>query len=42
MFENLIEINKKPEPFSIYTADALWTDKHTTKKMLEFHLTEVP
>ena len=40
MFKELEEINSRPAPFQFYTADALWTDKHTSKKMLEFHLNE--
>ena len=27
-----------PTPFEFYTADELWTDEHTSSKMLEFHL----
>jgi 2-polyprenyl-3-methyl-5-hydroxy-6-metoxy-1,4-benzoquinol methylase len=38
MFGKLSEINTKPEPFQYYTAEDLWTDEHTSKKMLEFHL----
>ncbi len=38
MFIRLNEINTKPEPFHYYTAGDLWTDEHTSKKMLEFHL----
>lgn len=40
MFNKLNEINKKPEPFEFYTAEDLWTDEHTSKKMLEYHLNE--
>ena len=40
MFKELIEINTRPAPFAVYTAEALWTDEHTSKKMLEFHLNE--
>lgn len=40
MFETLKKINTRPAPFQFYTADALWTDEHTSKKMLEFHLDE--
>jgi 2-polyprenyl-3-methyl-5-hydroxy-6-metoxy-1,4-benzoquinol methylase len=40
MFEKLEEINSRPEPFQFYTATDLWTDKHTSKKMLEFHLND--
>lgn len=38
MFEELKEINSQPEPFEFYTADKLWTNEHTSKKMLGFHL----
>lgn len=40
MFNELEEINYRPEPFKFYTAKELWTDEHTSKKMLEFHLNE--
>lgn len=38
MFEELREINKRPSPYAVYTADALWNDPHTSGKMLAFHL----
>jgi 2-polyprenyl-3-methyl-5-hydroxy-6-metoxy-1,4-benzoquinol methylase len=40
MFKELEKINSRPTPFQFYTADSLWTDKHTSKKMLESHLNE--
>ncbi len=40
MFDKLEEINSRPAPFQFYTAEDLWTDEHTSKKMLEFHLNE--
>jgi 2-polyprenyl-3-methyl-5-hydroxy-6-metoxy-1,4-benzoquinol methylase len=40
MFEELKEINTRPAPFQFYTADELWTNEHTAKKMLEYHLNE--
>lgn len=40
MFEKLKEINSKPGVFEFYTADDLWTDEHTSAKMLEYHLNE--
>ncbi|MCF8298219.1 MAG: class I SAM-dependent methyltransferase [Saprospiraceae bacterium] len=40
MFEELLEINKRPRPFEYYTASELWTNEHTSKKMLEYHLNE--
>ena len=38
MFEELEKINTRPEPFEFYTATDLWTDEHTSKQMLRFHL----
>ena len=38
MFNELLEINKRPGPFEFYTASELWTDEHTSRKMLEYHL----
>ncbi len=38
MFEQLEKINARPKPFEFYTAYDLWTDAHTSKRMLEFHL----
>ena len=40
MFKELKEINTRPSPFHFYTADELWTNDHTAKKMLEYHLNE--
>ena len=40
MFEELERINQRPEPFAIYTAAELWTDPHTSARMLSFHLDE--
>jgi SAM-dependent methyltransferase len=40
MFEQLEEINARPTPFQFYTAEDLWTDDHTSKNMLEYHLNE--
>ena len=40
MFEKLERINERPEPFQFYTASDLWTDEHTSKQMLSFHLNE--
>jgi len=40
MFKQLEEINSRPSPFQFYTADELWTDQYTSKKMLEYHLNE--
>ena len=40
MFEELEKINTRPEPFEFNTASDLWTDEHTSKQMLSFHLNE--
>ena len=40
MFKELKEINSRPSPFQFYTAHELWTNEHTSKKMLEYHLNE--
>jgi SAM-dependent methyltransferase len=40
MYEELERINERPEPFQFYTAIDLWTDEHTSKQMLSFHLNE--
>jgi len=40
MFDKLEEINSRSAPFQFYTTEELWTDEHTSKKMLEFHLNE--
>ena len=38
MFEELERINIRPEPFDFDTTGELWTDEHTSKRMLSFHL----
>ena len=38
VFFKLEEINSRPEPFEFYTANELWTDEHTSKQMLAYHL----
>lgn len=38
MFGKLEEIPKRPNPFSVYTAEALWTDEYRSQQMLQFHL----
>jgi len=40
MFKELKKINKRPRPFQFYTAEELWTNEHTAKQMLEYHLNE--
>jgi len=38
MFAQLEDINKRPDPFEVYTAEDLWTDEHTSEQMLAYHL----
>ncbi|MGW8265618.1 MAG: SAM-dependent methyltransferase [Longimicrobiales bacterium] len=38
MFSFLLSQNTRPEPYSTYTAEALWTDPHVAKQMLALHL----
>ena len=38
MFEEVEKINTRPKPFEFYTASDLWTDEHTSKQMLKYHL----
>jgi 2-polyprenyl-3-methyl-5-hydroxy-6-metoxy-1,4-benzoquinol methylase len=40
MFDELKEINSRPAPFQFYTADELWTNEHTSKQMLAYHINE--
>ena len=40
MFNELRQINTRPEPFQFYTADDLWTEEHTSNQMLSYHLNE--
>ena len=40
MFDVLEQMSSRPDPFQFYTAEDLWTDDHTSKKMLEYHLNE--
>ena len=40
MIKELKEINSRPTPFQFYTAEELWTNEHTSKQMLEYHLNE--
>jgi SAM-dependent methyltransferase len=39
-FHELERINTRPGPFEFYTASDLWTDEHTSRHMLAFHLDE--
>jgi len=38
VFSILKSVTDKPEPFATYTAKELWTDDHTSRRMLDFHL----
>ncbi len=38
MFQELLSLNERPKPFSVYSVDELWTDPHISHRMLEFHL----
>ena len=38
MFDDLAALNERPAPFSVYTAEILWTDPHISARMLDFHL----
>ena len=38
MFQELEQISRRPKPFEFYTAADLWTDAHTSKQMLAYHL----
>jgi SAM-dependent methyltransferase len=40
LFADLERIHARPKPFSVYTARDLWTDPHTSARMLAFHLDE--
>jgi cyclopropane fatty-acyl-phospholipid synthase-like methyltransferase len=40
LFLDLESINTRPRPFEFYTASDLWTDEHTSARMLSFHLKE--
>ena len=38
MYDLLKDVAKRPEPFSRYTAKALWTRPHLARQMLDYHL----
>ncbi len=40
MYSRLDDFNRKPEPFSRYTTDMLWTDPWIAQQMLKVHLDE--
>lgn len=37
-YRELARVAERPAPFSVYTAEELWTDSHTSQRMLAFHL----
>jgi SAM-dependent methyltransferase len=40
MYDLLIDVCKRPEPFSRYTAKELWTRPHLAQQMLGYHLSQ--
>jgi SAM-dependent methyltransferase len=40
MYTELSDIHQRPEPFSVYTADVLWTEPHLSQQMLHYHLNQ--
>ncbi len=38
MFKELQNINLRPKPYEFYTAEELWADPYTSRKMLDYHL----
>jgi len=40
MFHELEKINTRPKPFQYYTAEELWTNEHTARQILKYHLKE--
>lgn len=40
MYTELADIHQRPEPFSVYTADVLWTEPHLSQQMLHYHLNQ--
>ena len=40
MYETLKKINERPKPFEFYTARELWTNEHTVRQMLQYHLND--
>ncbi len=38
LFDELERINSRPRPFGSCTTRELWTDEHTSKRMLDYHL----
>lgn len=40
MYAELRKLSKRPEVFSSYSAETLWTDPHLASRMLKFHLNQ--
>ena len=40
MFKQLTKIHQRPEVFSTYTAETLWTQPHLANQMLQYHLSQ--
>ena len=40
MYAELTNIHQRPNPFSVYTADVLWTEPHLSQQMLNYHLNQ--
>lgn len=40
MYKKLTKIHQRPEVFSIYTAETLWTEPHLANQMLQLHLSQ--
>ena len=38
LFDSLVEIHRRPEPFATCTARELWDDEHVSRSMLAAHL----
>ncbi|MBE0531684.1 MAG: class I SAM-dependent methyltransferase [Rhodospirillales bacterium] len=38
MFETLMRVTARPQPFAHYTTPELWNDPHVSRQMLELHL----
>jgi SAM-dependent methyltransferase len=38
LYDTLVEIHRRPEPFESHTVRELWDDDHISRKMLSFHL----
>jgi SAM-dependent methyltransferase len=38
MYAQLVDHHQRPDPFSTYTAETLWTEPHSSSQMLAYHL----